>query len=149
MNRDKSYIKRSHERCQKLSLDKNLKYSRILLSQKELNDRLIRKRKLILAAIPFMNMLYDFVKGYDFFLILTDEEGCILNILGDQNILMEAFELKMIPGAFMSEEAIGTNAMGTALKEKGQFRFQRMNTIYMPITNGPVLQHLLETKREK
>ncbi|GFR35373.1 sigma-54-dependent Fis family transcriptional regulator [Thermobrachium celere] len=118
MNRDKSYITRSHQRCIEYRIDKNLKFSRRILNQNELNDRLIRSRKLILAAIPFMNMLYDFVKGYDFFLILTDEEGCILNIVGDQNILQEAFELKMVPGAFMSEEAIGTNAMGTALKEK-------------------------------
>lgn len=118
MNRDKDYIKRSHDRCHLYNIDKKLKYSRIILTQNELNERLIKNRKLILSAIPFMNMLYDFVKGYDFFLILTDKEGCILNILGDQNILTEAFELKMVPGSFMSEEAIGTNAMGTALKEK-------------------------------
>ncbi|MCX7950962.1 MAG: sigma-54-dependent Fis family transcriptional regulator [Clostridiales bacterium] len=118
MNKDKSYIEASHKRCFEYGVEKELRFSRRILTQNELNDRLIKRRKLILSAIPFMNMLYDFVKGYDFFLILTDEEGCILNIVGDEKILKEAFELNMIPGAYMSEDAIGTNAMGTALHEK-------------------------------
>ena len=52
------------------------------------------------------------------FTILTDENGCILNVIGDEEILEEAFAIKMIPGAYMDEENIGTNAMSLALTEK-------------------------------
>ncbi|RMC91500.1 PAS domain S-box protein, partial [Clostridium autoethanogenum] len=44
--------------------------------------------------------------------------GCILNALGDEKILEEAFSLKMVPGAFMNEENIGTNAMSVVIKSK-------------------------------
>lgn len=57
--------------------------------------------------------------GVQNFMILTDGEGCILSIIGDDEILKAADDLKMIPGAFMDEKHIGTNAMGTALVEGG------------------------------
>ena len=65
-----------------------------------------------------MEQLINFVKGFNFFVLLTDGEGCILNALGDEKILSEAFSLKMVPGAFMNEENIGTNAMSMVIKSK-------------------------------
>jgi PAS domain S-box-containing protein len=38
-------------------------------------------------------------------------------VIGDEDILSEAFSLRMIPGAYMDEASIGTNAMGTSLAE--------------------------------
>lgn len=115
--KQKSYIKISHERCRSYGVDKNLVYSKRIISGEPLFKRLEEKSELIIYAEPFMNQLYNFVKGSNFFAILTDEEGCILSVIGDDNILSEAFSLKMVPGAFMDEASIGTNAMGTALVE--------------------------------
>jgi len=92
-------------------------YSKKIIDGDKLQRRLEEKRELILAAEPFMNQLYSFVKGSNFFSILTDEEGCILSVIGDEDILSEAFSLRMIPGAYMDEASIGTNAMGTSLAE--------------------------------
>ncbi|RKD28808.1 sigma-54-dependent Fis family transcriptional regulator [Thermohalobacter berrensis] len=113
----KAYIKKSHERCKKIGLDVNRKYSKTIINGGELQKRLEKNKDLILTAKPIINQLYNFVKGSNFFAILTDEEGCILNVIGDEKILSEAFSLKMVPGAFMNEENIGTNAMAVALKE--------------------------------
>ncbi|AOT73240.1 sigma-54-dependent Fis family transcriptional regulator [Geosporobacter ferrireducens] len=82
-----------------------------------LQKKLEENRNLILTAEPFMNQLYNFVKGSNFFAILTDGTGCILSVIGDEGILSEAFALEMIPGASMDEAHIGTNAMGTAIAE--------------------------------
>jgi transcriptional regulator with PAS, ATPase and Fis domain len=41
-----------------------------------------------------------------------------LNAIGDKNILSEAMQFKMIPGAYMDEAHIGTNAMSIAISEK-------------------------------
>ena len=49
--------------------------------------------------------------------MLTDADGCILSMMGDDDILSEAFAIRMAPGAFMDERSIGTNAMGTCLVE--------------------------------
>ena len=49
---------------------------------------------MIMTAIPYVEQMFKFTKGSEFFVLLTDREGCILNALGDENILSEAFSLK-------------------------------------------------------
>jgi len=114
----KAYIYESHKRCMDLGIEFNMVLSRKILDGKEFEDRLDLNKELILNATPFVNQLYNFVKGSNFFATLTDETGCILNVIGDEDILSEAFKLKMIPGAYMDEEDIGTNAISLALTEK-------------------------------
>jgi PAS domain S-box-containing protein len=113
----KDHIKKSHKRCQSYSVDIERVYSGKIIYGNQLFEKLEAKRELIVTAEPFMNQLYNFVKGSNFFSILTDEEGCILSLIGDEEILSKAFSFKMIPGAYMDEKSIGTNAMGTALVE--------------------------------
>lgn len=113
----KDYIIRSHKRCKDMGMQINRIYSKRIISDDELQRKLELKRELSITAEPFINQLYNFVKGSNFFSMLTDEEGCILSVIGDEDILSEAFSFKMVPGAYMNEESIGTNAMGTALAE--------------------------------
>jgi PAS domain S-box-containing protein len=113
MNKDrfKSTIELSHKRCRGLNVGDDRIYSCRIISETELQNKLYEKRTMIMTATPYMEQLINFVKGCNFFALLTDEEGCILNAIGDEKILSEAFELKMVPGAYMNEESIGTNAM--------------------------------------
>ncbi|WP_026476908.1 sigma-54-dependent Fis family transcriptional regulator [Alkaliphilus transvaalensis] len=113
----KPYIERSHERCKKMGVDYTRVYSSKILKDAELQKKLEENSELIITAGPFMEQLYNFVKGSGFLAILTDGEGCILNVTGDEDVLDIAFRLEMVPGAYMNEEHIGTNAMGTALEE--------------------------------
>jgi transcriptional regulator of acetoin/glycerol metabolism len=110
-------IAKSRARSKSYGIKETLVYSRKVIDGAGLSDRILKNRDLILAAEPFMNQLYGFVRGSEFFAILTDAEGCILSIIGDDDILKTADELKMIPGAFMDESSIGTNAMGATLVE--------------------------------
>ena len=114
----KELIQNSHKRCENLNISKEQNISNNILEGEELQRRLNRRRKLIITSEPFINQLYNFVKGSNFFAILTDEDGCILSVIGDEDILTEAFSLKMIPGAYMDEKNIGTNAMSIAISEK-------------------------------
>jgi transcriptional regulator of acetoin/glycerol metabolism len=111
------FIEESHERCKKNNLKCTQIYSKKILDEKEFFHVTEKNNELILAAVPIMNKIYDFVKGSNFFLVLTDKDGCILNVIGDEEIVAEAFSFKMVPGAYMNEENIGTNAMGTCLIE--------------------------------
>jgi PAS domain S-box-containing protein len=113
----KPYIERSHERCLKMGITSDIVYSKKIIKGEELQNKLNENKELILTAIPFMNELYNLVKGSNFFAILADKEGCILNMIGDEGILSEAYSLRMIPGAYMDEKNLGTNAVGTALSE--------------------------------
>ncbi|UWG96487.1 sigma 54-interacting transcriptional regulator [Dehalobacter sp. DCM] len=113
----RDYIVISHERCKKYKVELDQIYSSKIISGNELLKKFDEKRELLVTAEHYMNELYNFVKGSNFFCILTDEEGCILSAIGDEGILSEAFSLKMVPGAYMDERSIGTNSMGTALAE--------------------------------
>ncbi len=116
-NADRSYIERGSRRSADYGIEPERVFSRRILEGPELAERLARRKDLIVAAEPFIAGLHGFLRGSGFFAILTDDEGCILSVLGDENILAEAFALRMVPGAFMDESNIGTNAMGTALAE--------------------------------
>ncbi|MEW9122299.1 MAG: sigma 54-interacting transcriptional regulator [Thermotaleaceae bacterium] len=117
MNTDyKSVIELSHERCGKLGLKEEQVFSSKIIGQTELQQKFAENRDMILTASPYMEQLINIVKGHNFFALLTDGEGCILNAMGDEKILSEAFDLKMIPGAYMNEENIGTNSMAVVIK---------------------------------
>lgn len=109
-------IQESHQRCRELKIREEQIFSREIHDDEALQQKFSKNRNLILTASPYMEQLLNFVKGTNFFILLTDGQGCILNAIGDERILSEAFELKMIPGANMSEESIGTNAMAMVIK---------------------------------
>jgi sigma-54 dependent transcriptional regulator, acetoin dehydrogenase operon transcriptional activator AcoR len=115
----KDYVVRSHSRCREYNISVDRVYSSKILSENELAEKNESSHDLMITARPFMDKLYGFVKGSNFFSLLTDQDGCILSIIGDEDILSEASSFKMIPGAYMDEQSIGTNAMGTCLVEKG------------------------------
>ncbi|MCB2305721.1 sigma 54-interacting transcriptional regulator [Clostridium estertheticum] len=81
-------------------------------------DNINKNRKLLNVASRFMVTLYEFLKGSGFFIVLLDNECCILKIIGDEDVVEEALSLNMVVGAYMSENSIGTTAMGIAIKEQ-------------------------------
>ncbi|MBW9171658.1 sigma 54-interacting transcriptional regulator [Clostridium estertheticum] len=81
-------------------------------------ENISKNRKLLNAASRFMVTLYEFLKGSGFFIVLLDNECCILKIIGDEDVVEEALSLNMVVGAYMSESSIGTTAMGIAIKEQ-------------------------------
>lgn len=110
-------IKDSHERSREYGIEKERVSPKKILEGSEVSTALRKSKKLMDIAAPFMEMLYNLLQDSGFILLLTDKEGCILNIIGDKSIVKAAKELNMIIGAYMDEGSIGTNAMGTAIKE--------------------------------
>lgn len=110
-------VKQSHTRSLQYGIDPGLMSPRRILSGKELHELLEKKVSLINESLPFIRHLYEILKGSGFVIILTDEKGCILEITGDSDTILDARELNMIPGAYMAEDSVGTNAMGVAIEE--------------------------------
>jgi len=110
-------IKKSHERSVYFGIEENRVFPKKILKGKEITNNIEKNKNFLEVASPFIEILYDFLKGSGFFIILTDKEGCILKIIGDKEVIDIANDLNMVMGAFMSENSIGTNAMGTAIKE--------------------------------
>lgn len=110
-------VANSWERCRNLKVDPFMETDGAV-NQLELRERLFRKQHLVKIARPFMDSLYNFVKGSGFQVVLTDEQGFLLEVLGDNEIVSRTKEVHLCPGGDWSESAKGTNAIGTAIVEK-------------------------------
>ncbi|MFW5707919.1 MAG: sigma-54-dependent Fis family transcriptional regulator [Bacteroidota bacterium] len=110
-------IKKSHQRCEEYGVNKEQIFPSKILKGNEVSTQLARNEYLLKVAIPFMEIIYESVANSGFFILLTNEEGCILKAVGDPEIIAESKKLNMVVGAYMNEQNIGTNAMGTAISE--------------------------------
>lgn len=111
----RSQIAESWARCYLKGVDpfNNKGHSR--LSKEKLSRVLKEKESLIKIAKPFMANLHKFVKGSGFVVVLTNEEGYIMEMFGDENTRRNALTRNFFHGASWREEEAGTNAIGTAL----------------------------------
>jgi transcriptional regulator of acetoin/glycerol metabolism len=84
----------------------------------ELKDVLQASQHLIKIARPFIHNLYGFVKGSGFQVVLADNDGLIVEAIGDPEIIKKTKQVQLCPGGHWSESVKGTNAIGTAILEK-------------------------------
>ena len=79
------------------------------------DEKALENPELIAVARPIMENVYSFVAGSGFAIILSDKDGYILDVIGDETMLNRMDELNFTKGALWNEKAVGTNAIGTAL----------------------------------
>jgi transcriptional activator for dhaKLM operon len=72
---------------------------------------------LISVARPIMEDAYQCIENSDTVLLLVNGAGYVLDLLGDQGLLNKLNVLGIEQSALLSEEHIGTNALGLALTE--------------------------------
>ena len=116
-NIQREIIKKSHQRCEEYGVNKEQIFPSKILKGNEVSTHLARNEYLLRVAAPFMEIIYEAVSNSGFFILLTDNEGCIIHSVGDPEIIAESEKLNMVVGAYMNEKNIGTNAMGTAISE--------------------------------
>ncbi|WP_352408646.1 sigma 54-interacting transcriptional regulator [Lawsonibacter hominis] len=86
-----------------------------VLPAPEVEQRIARRRNLCQVAFPYLDALYDFIKGSEFLALLSDEEGYVLYEQGDPGISAIARQNGLVKGACRSEARLGTNGIGTVL----------------------------------
>lgn len=109
-------ILESWQRCRKLGVNPYEGIGKDRLDQNELQQLIMSNSQLVEVAKPFMHTVYQSVQGSGFMVVVTDKEGRILHTCGDSEILDKAAStIRFIKGTDWSEQAVGTNAIGTAL----------------------------------
>jgi len=108
-------IAESWQRCYQAGVNPYDGTCHDILESSELEPLLEKHRDLIDIARPFMTNLYKFFEGSGYIVMLTDDQGYIIEAFGDEDTLKDALGLNFIKGANWTEEAVGTNAIGTAL----------------------------------
>jgi len=110
-------IASSWQRCHNLSVDPHGLESGSV-DQLQLKDRLYQRQHLVKIARPVMERLFNFVKNTGFQVVLSDETGLLLDVLGDSDVVSRTRQVEMCPGGNWSESVKGTNAIGTAIFER-------------------------------
>jgi sigma-54 dependent transcriptional regulator, acetoin dehydrogenase operon transcriptional activator AcoR len=108
----------SWQRCRTLHVDPLLASGEEAEQARLLDQRREEKQRLIRVARPFMRDLSYFVSGTDFQVVLTDENGLLLEVVGEAPIADRTRQVHLCPGADWSEACRGTNAIGTAIVER-------------------------------
>jgi sigma-54 dependent transcriptional regulator, acetoin dehydrogenase operon transcriptional activator AcoR len=111
-------ILRSWQRCQHNNVNPYDTGLHDHLRGGELIRAMQQRERLLSVARPFMDDLYTIVKGTGFVVVLTNEEGYILQLLSDEGASETPMTSNFFVGASWSEEDAGTNAIGTAIEEQ-------------------------------
>jgi sigma-54 dependent transcriptional regulator, acetoin dehydrogenase operon transcriptional activator AcoR len=113
-----SKIDNSHERCAALGLSRIERLDFSPLGRTDLVVARERNQRLYAHAAPVMEMLHEQIVNSDSMVVLCDATGTIIHSIGDHDFLNRASKVALQPGVNWSEQAKGTNAVGTALIEE-------------------------------
>ncbi|MEN9629761.1 MAG: hypothetical protein RJA10_2988 [Pseudomonadota bacterium] len=111
-------IDQSHQRCVALGVSRIERPDLSTLGKPDLNVARERNLRLYDHAAPVMELLHEQIVNSDSMVVLTDATGTVLHSIGDDDFLGRASRVALAPGANGSEQAKGTNAVGTALIEE-------------------------------
>ncbi|WP_252248580.1 sigma 54-interacting transcriptional regulator [Clostridium sp. ZBS20] len=117
MKSKRMVVEDSHKRSENYGVEKKSSYSKKILSGIELEKVLADNKELIEISKLYIDMVFSAVMDNEFIIVLTDKNGCILYIKGAEENTSKLDCINLNVGAYMDEQNIGTNAMGTAIKE--------------------------------
>ena len=88
------------------------------LSQKNLFATQLVNFNLLSIALPILEDVQQSGRGSSSAVLFSNAAGCILEIAGDEDILKSLELCGVVQGAFLSEDKMGTNAIGLSLVER-------------------------------
>ena len=114
-----SEISSSWSRCVvEYGLDPAQSHETLVLDRQDLQTRQERLHALMDIAHHEMSNLYQQIAGTDYAIILTDQDGVILDNITDRGLEREFSRAGLWLGAVWAEQTEGTNGIGTCLIEK-------------------------------
>ncbi|WP_026886005.1 ATP-binding protein [Clostridium beijerinckii] len=112
------YIIESKKKCRKLGLDpSNPRMSLNAMSKLELARKKDMYKEVLEVVEFFSDKMIKSLEGTPILVTITDENGYLLEILGDETIGDIMFKLGIKPGIQFSEEDMGTNVVSLTLKQ--------------------------------
>ncbi|ADL12508.1 sigma-54-dependent Fis family transcriptional regulator [Acetohalobium arabaticum] len=111
-------IKRSWQRCSEYEINPFQESNDCVLQANNLQEKLEEYEEIIRVATPIMKELHQSIKGSNFIVVLTDNQGHVLKSIGDDSFMPKAQKVYLIEGASWHEKVKGTNAIGTVIEEE-------------------------------
>lgn len=109
-------ISESWALCQRAGVNPYLEKAPHVLEPDELTERRRDNLNLLDIALPYVKKLYASIRGSGSLVLLVDPDGYVLALYGDGDIRQFAQTINFVEGVKWTEEEVGTNAIGTALR---------------------------------
>ena len=84
-------------------------------SKEDSIKRIIKKKELIEVSRPVMENVFEMVKNTSYSVVLTDEQGIIIDLIINKDLEEKHVLLNFVKGSKWDEQSVGTNAIGTCL----------------------------------
>lgn len=110
-------ILQSWRRCQRQGLSVDARPDVAPVPELSLRELRQRRERLWRLARPELEGLASSLASSDGIVLLTDEEGWVLDAEGSNSFLDRAGQVALMPGVRWDEGTVGTNAIGTAIVE--------------------------------
>ncbi len=110
-------ILKSWKRCHYDSVNPLATHAREGLTTIEL-EHLWQESELYLTARPVIDTLFQKLNGTGYLITLNDENGNMIYIKGEKDVLRKTEKMNFTTGMDWSEAAAGTNAIGTSIVTK-------------------------------
>lgn len=112
------YVTESKKRCMEFGLDSNKPgMPKKVMSELELYQRKETYKEILDVVNFFSNKIIKSLEGTPILIVISDENGYLLNYVGDETIKLTISQLGIKPGIQFSEEDMGTNVVSLALKQ--------------------------------
>lgn len=109
------------QRCRSYGISPRLNSTQRITGA-ELKHLLAENAALISVAEPLLRRLYQFLRGFGFAVTLSDRQGYLLCVIGDDDVLCST-NGNMDVGANWGEVHVGNNSVGTPLIEDKPLQF--------------------------
>lgn len=104
----------SWERCRKMKVNHLAGYG-TTARESVLKESISKRQDLIELSRPIMENVFEMVKGTSYSVVLTDENGIIIDLIINKDIMDIHSSLNFVKGSLWDEKSVGTNAIGTCL----------------------------------
>lgn len=106
----------SWERCSSNNMEPLSGQSILGVGEAETMNRIGKRQDIFSIVSAFLQTIYDVIKGPGFMVMFCDSDAVILKCLCDEELQERTKEIKLIPGAAMTEERVGTNSIDLAIR---------------------------------
>ena len=108
-------IASSWKRCLSQGVNPEQTAAPLLATEGTLHILRQKNTELLKCARPVLAQARVFLRDLDTILILTDDNGVNLDVVGDPKCIEDAIGIGMVPGSGWKETVSGSNAVGTAI----------------------------------
>lgn len=114
-----SYIIESKKRCIELGMDPNeIRIPKKIMSELELAEKKESYKEILEVVLFFSKKIITSLEGTPILIVISDDNGYLLETIGDETINAAFLKLGIKPGIKLSEEDMGTNVVSLTLKQK-------------------------------